>query len=111
MFIIVSKRTLKLLTGDFGSAMALWPFIIVRDESLKQDSVLINHERIHLRQQLELLLIFFYMWYGIEYAFYRLKRFNARTSYAMVRFEKEAYRFEKDLNYLKRRKWFAFIRG
>ena len=37
--------------------LSLWPFIILRDPQLKKDQVLVNHERIHLRQQLELFII------------------------------------------------------
>ena len=49
-------------------AIALWPFIFIRDEG---NEVTINHEKIHLRQQAELLVIGFYILYG----FYWLKSF------------------------------------
>lgn len=32
----------------------------------------INHEKIHTKQMIELLFIFFYLWYGIEYLIIRL---------------------------------------
>jgi hypothetical protein len=31
------------------------------------DKVFVNHEKIHLRQQLELLVLPFYVWYIIEF--------------------------------------------
>ena len=68
-----------------------------------------NHERIHLRQQLELLIIFFYLCYGIEYMvhLYRLK--SKQAAYRSISFEKEAYTNENDLNYLKERSFWAFL--
>lgn len=109
--IIVSSFLLKLLTGRFATAITIWPFIFIRKSEMKKDEVLINHEKIHLRQQLELLILFFYLWYGFEYFFYRLKGFNSKIAYRMIRFEKEAYRNESNLQYLKTRKWFAFLRS
>lgn len=49
--------------------IALWPFIIVKYKALKEDKVLINHERIHLRQQVEMVVVFFFLWYVIEWFF------------------------------------------
>ena len=34
--------------------ITLFPFIIFKKEDLKQDQILINHEKIHLKQQQEL---------------------------------------------------------
>lgn len=62
---------------------------------------LINHERIHLRQQLEMLVIPFYIWYLVE--FYTKGYYN-------ISFEREAYRNEHDPTYLRRRKPFAFLK-
>ncbi len=81
-------------------ALAFFPFIIVPSTTIIDD-VLINHERIHLRQQLEMLVIPFYIWYLI--ALYR-------KGYNNISFEKEAYANEINLNYLKRRRIFAFIK-
>lgn len=67
----------------------------------KVDDELINHEKIHLRQQIEMLIIPFYVWYLIEYYI---------KGYYNVSFEKEAYTNEKNLTYLKKRRIFAFIR-
>jgi len=43
------------------TGMALFPFILIKKKDLPVGDVLINHERIHLQQQLELLLIPFYI--------------------------------------------------
>lgn len=107
--IIVSRFLLTLLTGKFASSIAFWPFILVRDKTRSTDPILLNHEKIHLRQQLELLLVFFYIWYAAEYILNWLKGMNSRQAYRMIRFEVEAYRHESDLNYLKHRKAYSFL--
>ena len=80
------------------------------DKEYGQDGrVLINHEKIHLRQQLELLIIPFYFLYGINYLLNLLKYKNHYQAYLNIVFEKEAYKFEKDPNYLSKRKWYNWI--
>lgn len=101
--IIVSDRLLRFfgifLGGMDGvAAMAFYPFIICASKT-DITPQLINHERIHLRQQRELLIIPFYIWYLIAYY---------RKGYLNVSFEKEAYDNDLDLNYLKKRNIFAF---
>ena len=61
----------------------------------------INHESIHTEQMKELGYIGFYIIYFIEWIF---------KSYKNISFEKEAYQFEDDLNYLDKRKHFAMWR-
>ena len=89
--------------------MALFPFILVRDEQLKNDKVIINHEKIHLRQQLELLLVFFYLWYLFEYLILFIKYKNKRKAYENISFEKEAYTNEANMRYLTNRKFWSFL--
>nr|WP_082118652.1 hypothetical protein [Tenacibaculum mesophilum] len=92
------------------AAITIYPFIFFRDKA-SITSRLINHEKIHLRQQIELLLVFFYLWYGIEYLCYYYKFRNWKTAYRSICFEREAYNNENDMSYLKRRKLFAYVRG
>ncbi|MBK7683699.1 MAG: hypothetical protein KA347_07610 [Bacteroidia bacterium] len=93
-----------------ASGMALFPFIMLRKKDLPHTPQLLNHERIHLMQQLELLVLPFYIWYLIEYLFYRMKGNTHHTAYRSISFEREAYQHEKDLNYLKGRKRWAYLR-
>lgn len=86
--------------------MALFPFVLVRRPN--PGAVLLNHERIHLRQQLELLLIPFYLWYLTEYFIRRLQHHDHYTAYRNICFEREAFTHEADLTYLKSRRWWAF---
>jgi len=60
----------------------------------------INHEAIHTEQMKELFYIVFYIWYLIEWLFLIFKYKNFYTAYRNIRFEKEAFDHEKDLNYL-----------
>ena len=90
--------------------MALFPFILLRDKRMKDNFRLINHERIHLRQQLEMLIIPFYVWYITEY-FVRLSKYgNKSEAYHNISFEREAYANEYNFNYLKNKKFWSFIR-
>ena len=69
----------------------------------------LNHERIHGKQMLELLIIPFYLIYVLEWL-YRLLQFkNAYAAYANISFEREAYSNQCNINYLKKRKRFSFI--
>ncbi len=90
--------------------MALFPFILVRDPNDRTDKELLHHERIHLRQQLELLVLPFYIWYLMEYIWYRFKGLRHYSAYMRISFEREAYANEHDLLYLKRRRWGGFLK-
>lgn len=86
--------------------MALFPFILVRHP--KPGPVLLNHERIHLRQQAELGIIPFYIWYLLEYLIRRLQYRQHYQAYRNISFEREAYAHEQNLMYLQERPWWAF---
>ena len=89
--------------------MALWPFIILKSIDLKEDIEIINHEKIHLAQQKECLILPFYLIYFSEYLFHRFSGKNHDHAYRSISYEIEAYHFEKDLGYLnKRKKWQNF---
>lgn len=103
--IFISKHIVP--KGFIG--ITLYPFIFLRYKYLKGDSALINHEKIHLKQQLELLIIFFYLFYFFEWIIKLFKYKNRYIAYRNLSFEREAYQNEINLNYLKTRKNWAFI--
>ena len=106
VFIIVNNFFLrKQFTG-----MAIWPFIVVRNAQLRKDKVFINHERIHLRQQLELLILPFYIWYILEFTVHWIRYGNRYDAYRSISFEKEAYSNENDLGYLTHRPFWSFLK-
>ena len=49
------------------AGITLYPFVFTNNPQLLEDPQFINHERIHLAQQRELLVIFFYIWYLIDF--------------------------------------------
>lgn len=93
------------------TAMTLWPFIFVRNyETWKFSGETERHEEIHGEQQKEMLIVFFLIWYGIEWfvklCYYR----NRMTAYKNISFEREAYANQHDAAYTDNRKPFAWIR-
>ena len=68
----------------------------------------LNHELIHVAQQRELLYLPFFIWYVAEWLVLLCKYRNWEQAYLHIRFEKEAYRHQHDLNYLKHRKHYKY---
>ena len=70
----------------------------------------ILHEKIHTKQIIETLGIFFYIWYGIEW-FIKLftNKFNSYLAYRATGFEREAYGHHNEPDYLSRRKPYSWI--
>ena len=69
---------------------------------------IINHEKIHWRQQMEMLIIPFYLWYIIEWL---VRIFiNSKQAYMKIWFEQEAYDNDDNLDYLKSRKYFNWFK-
>lgn len=72
--------------------------------------LLLNHERIHLRQQAELLILPFYVWYVLEYFFRLSTHRNKNEAYRNISFEREAYANEHNPDYIKHRKLWGFLK-
>lgn len=89
--------------------ITLYPFIFLKRKDLKHDSELINHEKIHLRQQRELLIVFFYLFYFTEWIIKLFIYRNPGLAYKNLSFEREAYLNESNLYYLEKRKFWAFL--
>ena len=92
------------------SAFACWPFVFILKKERTADQILLNHERIHLRQQIELLILPFYLIYLTEYLVLLIKHQNRQKAYRSISFEQEAFEFEASMDYLKRRKFLAMWR-
>lgn len=92
------------------AAMAIYPFILVQKVSYKNDVVLVNHEKIHHRQQLELLIVPFYLFYLLNYLYNLLKYKKHQLAYLNIIFEKEAFVQQQNLSYLSTRKMFSWIK-
>lgn len=92
-----------------AAAMAVFPFILVKKKAFRQSASLIRHEKIHLMQQIELLLLPFYILYLLHYLVNLFKFKNHELAYQQIAFEKEAYFFEHEEKYLSERKPFAWF--
>ena len=106
MFVIVVSW---LFAKNFRG-LAIYPFIFLREKALKENLKIINHERIHLRQQIEMLWVFFFLWYGIEFLIRWIQFKNPLTAYFNISFEKEAYANEIYPEYLKTRNFWSFTK-
>ena len=87
----------------------LFGTIWTRDKSWI-DKYVINHERIHTQQQKELLFLPFYILYIIEWLFRLLQYRNQNKAYLNISFEREAYKYDRDLTYLSKRKLYSWIK-
>jgi len=98
----------RIITFGWAAGITLAPFgIYIQDKYLNQRGI-ITHESIHWKQQLEMLIIFFYLWYGIEW-FIRLF-INGKKAYSSLSFEREANCYEYNETYLTVRKPYAWLR-
>ena len=100
----------KYLTPRGFRGLTFYPFVFLADKDDKLNKVFINHERIHIRQQIELLILPFYLWYFTEYLFRLIQYKDRKQAYFNISFEREAYANEKDLNYLKKRSFWRFLK-
>jgi len=91
------------------TGLTIYPFVFLKYHRLKTDTALINHERIHLRQQLELLILPFYIVYVVEFLIRLLQYKSWKRAYRNISFERESYLNEANLDYLKSRKTWAFV--
>lgn len=100
----------KYLTPKGFRGITFFPFVFLSDKKDKLNPVFVNHEKIHIRQQMELLVIPFFIWYGFEFLVRLIQFKNRREAYYNISFEKEAYQKEKDLYYLKQRSFWSFFK-
>ena len=89
------------------SAINLFGILFVRQGVVVTERLL-NHESIHTAQMREMLYVFFYAWYVMEWAV-KLIKFRSK-SYYHVSFERECYEHEHNLEYLKNRKLFNWVK-
>ncbi|WP_353124130.1 hypothetical protein [Dysgonomonas capnocytophagoides] len=89
-------------------AINLFGIIFARKEFNPLSRITENHERIHTAQMRELLFIFFYLWYGIEWVIRLIQYRETKKAYLNISFEREAYKNQNNLGYLKVRKKYEF---
>ena len=135
----IMTRFVKFITFGWASAITLCPFGIYVKEQLLTNLFVINHESIHWQQQLEMIVagviilliagitllslgvfswwlllllgfpfIFFYLWYLVEWLI-RIP-INGKKAYISLAMEREGYMNRENLDYLKTRKPYAWLK-
>lgn len=90
------------------SAVTIGPFILIRERNYSK--TILNHEYIHYKQQLELLFIFAYLVYVIEFIIkFIYYRFDLRIAYKNISFEREAYSMQNVIGYCGHRKPYSWV--
>lgn len=90
------------------AAINLLGVIFARKEFNPLSYKISNHEAIHTAQMKELAYLIFYIWYGVEWIVRLCQYQNTKQAYYNISFEREAYKHQYDLEYLKNRKLFSF---
>lgn len=109
--IIVRNAISNIVLRKGYTAACIWPFLLVRtgvDISARKD--IINHEHIHARQQLEMLWLFFFIWYITEYIVKLIRYRDQYKAYRSLAHEKEAYANDSDPDYLHNRKAYSWLK-
>ncbi|ESU29311.1 hypothetical protein FLJC2902T_07070 [Flavobacterium limnosediminis JC2902] len=101
---------IKYLTPKGFRGITVYPFVFLKDKKDREDVVMLNHEEIHIRQQIEMLIVPFFLWYFIEYLIRWMQYKNRHTAYRNISFEREAYANEKDPGYLQQRFFWNFLK-
>jgi hypothetical protein len=104
---IIKTSLVKILSFGFANGICLYPFVLIGKE-IELTEQLLNHERIHLKQQLETWILPFYLWYFLEFFIRILQYRNFEKAYRNISFEREAYFYESQIGYLANRKRFAW---
>ncbi len=104
--VIIAPKFLRAISWVIEiAAITLYPFIITREE-MSED--LLRHESIHIAQQKELLVVFFYLLYGWDYLKGFIKFRDKELAYRRIRFEQEAYSHMFNKHYLDNRKSYSW---
>ena len=70
----------------------------------------INHERIHYEQEKELLFVGFYLLYLVFFLIGIIRYRHWDTAYRRISFEREAYKHQGNLHYIRSRRHYAWAR-
>lgn len=108
--VIVNSFLTHFFSAGRASAVTIFPFVFVKTRKLREDVVLINHEQIHIKQALELLVLPFYLLYLLEFLVQLVRCRDFHRAYRSISFEREAYYHETDLDYRKNRKLWSFTK-
>jgi len=106
MKIKLINKYLDVFLSKNVAAITLCPFGIYTRENPSEKTI--NHEKIHWKQQVEMLVLPFYICYLIEYLI-RLFLDDGNT-YNSLSFEREAYDNDKNVEYISKRKPYSWLK-
>lgn len=96
----------KIIPFKGFTAITLWPFIFARRPLNEK---VVRHESIHVKQQLEMLLLPFFVWYLLEWVVRLLiYGFDTKKAYKNISFEQEARLNENNAEY--KRRHYAWVK-
>lgn len=103
-------KIIKTSWFPFGryTTINIFGVLFTKNDSLSRNTIL--HESIHTAQIREMLYIFFYIWYGIEYLLIRLFHKTQNGAYKDISFEEEAFDNSYNWDYLSTRKHYSWIK-
>ena len=105
----INKFVKVIIGGIMGEVdgISLCPFGIYTNDKSKY---VLNHEKIHWKQQIEMLILPFYIWYLTELFIRKITFKKNYNAYSNLSFEREAYTNQYDLDYLNKRKLYSWIK-
>lgn len=89
-------------------AINLFGIVFARSDQPPLTKQILNHERIHSRQIIELFVIGFYLWYIFEWIIRLIIYKDRMKAYRNICFEREAFDNDHNPHFLKQRKWYGF---
>ena len=109
---MVGNRVPRLFSCFYPVAgVTLWPFIFVAaDVPADRMRTMINHERIHICQANEMLVVFFYLLWVWEFLVGVCRYGNAEEAYVHISLEAEAHANEHDMQYCCERRFWGWTR-
>lgn len=114
-FIVTSNRIVRFLgnfisLGSNAMAITFYPFLFITSDN-KSNEELIRHETIHIRQQIELLIVGAWLLFILEYSYAKfVKKLDSRQAYYYTALEQEAHRNAMKRDYLCRRRPYATLK-
>lgn len=100
-------KLLSFLSPIEINAITLGPFVFSRT---KVSEITKNHENIHWQQYIELGILGFLFMYMLYYVIGLFKYKDGKLAYFSIPFEREAYSNHEDLEYLKNRKRYCWLK-
>ena len=134
--VLYNDKLAKMILWSGYHTITIGPFIFTTKKRSEVTDEIINHEKIHVTQWCEvtalsvliwvfimvtlvdlrylwtlpLCFVVYYLIYMVEYAISRLYGDETgKQDYRNIEFEKEAYKHQKDMDYLSRRLPFAWL--